>query len=68
MNEPTVYTVKELNCVARNEAKQAARANGFNSASSVQWRLRISDICTSLLIQYRCSQDPTSLFETDIVI
>lgn len=71
MNDLTFYTPKELNTMARLQAKVAAKECGFNSATSIQWKLRIYGgvrHCVSLDIQYRCPQDPTGLFETSIVI
>ena len=71
MNEPTTYTVKELDRMARLQAKQAAKECGLNSASCIEWSLRITASAgqtVSLLIQYRCMQDPTVLYETSIVI
>ncbi len=66
MNEPTVYTLKELDTMARLQAKQAAKKCGFKSATSIQWRLRIRDKCTSLVISYSCEHHDR--WETSIVI
>ena len=66
MNEPTIYTVKELNTMARLQAKQAAKKCGFKRARKIEWKLRISDTCTALLISYNCEH--LDRWETSIVI
>lgn len=66
MNEPTTYTIKELNTMARLQAKQAAEKCGFRLARAIEWKLRISDTCTSLLISYSCEH--RDRWETSIVI